>query len=251
MEEFAIKGQESLETKDRERGSTISVEGYDTSVHEYPLELALRKHFASCGKIQRFHIFKDFKRVFLKSPLFISFWKEEEGAVDKALQLSGSDVGGWNVVVKAAPRPEGDCNPHVGNLCRRERDLLFSVYEIPSSLSEIDVKIGLCNLFSSCGEVTGVFIYAHIDNQCEAIISFVGKGCVDKAQELMSERSIRSTDGWNVALTKVFPPMPKSLRKPTGFLNPLFKDAKIDEGKQKMQKKTTETKKKQKKKTSE
>lgn len=54
----------------------------------------------------------------------------------------------------------------------------------------------------------------------EAEISFVGKGCVDKAQELMNGQSIHSKDGWNIALTKVFPPLPKSLRKPTGFLNP-------------------------------
>jgi len=42
--------------------------------------------------------------LFFHSPLFIIFHaKEGESPVDKALELSGTDVGGWNVVVKSLP----------------------------------------------------------------------------------------------------------------------------------------------------
>lgn len=46
--------------------TTISVEGYDTRLHEYPLKLVLEKHFASCGKMGYIYVPKDFKRGTLK-----------------------------------------------------------------------------------------------------------------------------------------------------------------------------------------
>ncbi|XP_010441868.1 PREDICTED: nucleolin 2-like [Camelina sativa] len=150
MDESAIKGQKSLELKGEKRTSTISVEGYDTRVHQYPLMLALSKQFASCGKIARIAVPRDFEKGILKSPLFISFWGE--GARNKALKLSGSDLGGWTLVVKPVPQqkePAGSNNHLFG---RDVRLLIVKVDDLPSLVRNIDFKIGLCEHFSSCGE---------------------------------------------------------------------------------------------------
>ncbi|CAH8267421.1 unnamed protein product [Arabidopsis lyrata] len=73
----------------------MSIEGYDTSLH------ALRKHFSSCGKIKHIYVPRDFESGTLKRVAFMRI--EGEGAEDKALELSGTDVGGWTAIVKAAP----------------------------------------------------------------------------------------------------------------------------------------------------
>ncbi|EFH53612.1 predicted protein [Arabidopsis lyrata subsp. lyrata] len=71
----------------------MSIEGYDTSLH------ALRKHFSSCGKIKHIYVPRDFESGTLKRVAFMRI--EGEGAEDKALELSGTDVGGWTAIEKA------------------------------------------------------------------------------------------------------------------------------------------------------
>ncbi|CAL9243329.1 unnamed protein product, partial [Arabidopsis halleri] len=232
--------QESLELKCRKSISTISVEGYDTSLHGYPLKLVLRKHFASCGKIASMFVPRDFKRGILKSPLFIDFWGE--GARDKALELSGSDVGGWNVVVKAVPQQKDYYDPAGFNFFRGERELVVKVYDLPSSVRKIDVQIGLCEHFSSCGEVTCVTVLVHgiFVHQRNTIISIMGQGCVEKAQQLSGQCN---TDGWNIVVDSVVP-LSADKRKPTGCEHPSIvleriKKAKMEKEK-KMKKKTPE-----------
>ncbi|CAL9243427.1 unnamed protein product [Arabidopsis halleri] len=198
------------------RPTTISVEGYDTWLHQYPLKLALRKHFASCGKIARIIVPRDYKRGILKSPLFIDFWGE--GARDKALELSGSDVGGWNVVVKAVPRLQEDYHDPAGfNRLHGKRELVVKVYDLPSSVRKIDVQIGLCEHFSSCGEVTCVTVLVHgiFVHQRKTIISIMGEGCVEKAQQL----SGRNAQGWKIVVDSVIP-LSADKRKPTGCEHP-------------------------------
>ncbi|KAG7549357.1 RNA-binding domain superfamily [Arabidopsis thaliana x Arabidopsis arenosa] len=106
MEESAIKGLKLLELNDngakpRSTKTTISVEGYDTRLREYTLKLALEKHFASCGKITTIYVPRDYKRGILKNVAFM--WIKGDDAEEKALQLSGTDVGGWTAIVKPAP----------------------------------------------------------------------------------------------------------------------------------------------------
>ncbi|KAG7549354.1 RNA-binding domain superfamily, partial [Arabidopsis thaliana x Arabidopsis arenosa] len=109
MEESAIKGLKLLELNDSGTDSqtpsststAISVEGYDTTLKEYPLRLALQKHFASCRKITQIYVPRDFKKKLLKSVAFMKI--KGEDAKEKALQLSGTDVGGWTVIVKPVP----------------------------------------------------------------------------------------------------------------------------------------------------
>ncbi|KAG7534022.1 RNA-binding domain superfamily [Arabidopsis thaliana x Arabidopsis arenosa] len=216
MEKSSVKGQESLEWKLTNRLCTISVEGYDTSLHEYPLKLTLRKHFASCGKIALMFVPKDFQTGILKSPLFIYFWGKD--ARDKALQLSGSDVGGWNVVVKPVPRKKDHRDPAGFNRFEGARELMVKVYDLPSSVGKIDFQIELCKHFSSCGEVTCVTVFVHgtYDHQRNAIISIMGQGCVEKAQELSGQRNAQ---GWNIVVDSVVP-LSADKRKPTGCEHP-------------------------------
>ncbi|CAH8269905.1 unnamed protein product [Arabidopsis lyrata] len=109
MEESAIKGLKLLEFNDSGADSqthsststAISVEGYNTTLKEYPLRLALAKHFASCGKITQIYVPRDFKKKLLKRASFV--WIEGDDAEEKALQLSGTDVGGWTAIVKPVP----------------------------------------------------------------------------------------------------------------------------------------------------
>lgn len=44
----------------------ISVEGYDTSVHAFDVELTLRKHLSSCGEVKNVNVPKDLVRRILK-----------------------------------------------------------------------------------------------------------------------------------------------------------------------------------------
>ncbi|CAA0409598.1 unnamed protein product [Arabidopsis thaliana] len=219
MEESASKGLESKDTNNRKCFSKISVEGYDTSVHEFPLKLALAKHFASCGKIVDIDVPRDFKKRILKSPLFIIFHaKEGESPVDKALELSGTDVGGWNVVVKSLPGQQMYRDPGGVDRFKGERTLIVKVYDTPSTLSKIDLQIGLCKHFSSCGEVTGISVLVHGNLCChesKARVDIMGKGCVDKALEL----SGRTADGWKIVVYFVVPPAGRKL-KPTGSGHP-------------------------------
>ncbi|EOA21926.1 hypothetical protein CARUB_v10002413mg, partial [Capsella rubella] len=79
----------------------IIVRGYDIRLRRDVVEKALRKHFASCGEITDVYIPKDYRNHTLWRSGYIYFLGE--GAVEKALQLKGSDVGGWNVSVTAYP----------------------------------------------------------------------------------------------------------------------------------------------------
>lgn len=120
---FSLRGfffkTHSLTYVDYSSFSSIFFEGYDTSLHEYDLKLALIKLFASCGEI--FHIFvrRDFESGILKrfsasssnfpssklsSVLFLLFsFGFTDAFIHIGLELSGSDSGGWNVLAKASP----------------------------------------------------------------------------------------------------------------------------------------------------
>ncbi|KAG7549460.1 RNA-binding domain superfamily [Arabidopsis thaliana x Arabidopsis arenosa] len=91
-----------------------------------------------------------------------------EGAVDKALQLNGSDVGGWNVTVKAHPFPT-----------YANDSAILKVEGYETSLTENEIKTHLTQLFSPYGKIEGVF-----SGNGSATVSVRGEDVAVKAPQL-------------------------------------------------------------------
>ncbi|VVB05790.1 unnamed protein product [Arabis nemorensis] len=153
------------------RCTRVSVEGYDTSLHPDAIRAALMDHFRSCGQICDVDIPTDLKtHAVIDRVGFIYF--REEGAQEKAVALSGSDVGGWNVIVKALPKKV--CDPSG-----------FLVTGYDTSLDEDYVKSALFEHFRSCGEI----VYVSIEREYRqpsllsryGFISILGDGALEKA----------------------------------------------------------------------
>ncbi|CAN6866480.1 unnamed protein product [Brassica oleracea] len=142
---------ESETKKTRPKNSYIGrilVKGYNTQLSHDDVESSLRKLFSSCGEITDVYIGVLANNT-LRSFGFVYF--RGEGAVDKALQLSGRDMGGWNVIADPHPFPkDADCCPVV------------AVQGYDTSLSKTDIKKVLTTHFSSCGEVTEIRIHKRI-----------------------------------------------------------------------------------------
>ncbi|CAL9229220.1 unnamed protein product, partial [Arabidopsis halleri] len=85
----------------------IKVTGYDTGLPRDDVYTALAEHFSSCGEIWEIYVplkFDETKTIlnrfwWLLPPPFLS------NSSAQALQLTGSNVGGWNVSVEAYPYP--------------------------------------------------------------------------------------------------------------------------------------------------
>ncbi|KAG7553973.1 RNA recognition motif domain [Arabidopsis suecica] len=221
MDETAIKGLKLLELNDSGSDSgesnccsststTISVEGYDTSLRRYPLKLELEKHFASCGEIYNIYVPRDFERGILKSVAFMRI--EGEGAEDKALQLSGTDVGGWTAIVKRAPYQKVfmDDPWYAGPRCAAApapadtKTYRIRVTGYDTSLPKIDMQIALYKHFSSCGSIWKVIVLS----SGAAFIYLEGERCVDKALEL----SGRNMGGLTLVVEPVVP-RPENLKR--------------------------------------
>ncbi|EOA19587.1 hypothetical protein CARUB_v10002703mg, partial [Capsella rubella] len=159
--------------------TTISVEGYDTRLRVYSLKLALTKHFSSCGKVGYVYVPRDRKRGILKSVSFL--WIEgEEDVEEKALKLSGTDVGGWTAIVKPAPMQKECRDPWSAAVLMKIETHRVRVTGYDTSLPEIDTQIALCEHFSSCGEVTRVVVLP-----CGAAFIYLqGERCEVKALKL-------------------------------------------------------------------
>ncbi|VYS65739.1 unnamed protein product [Arabidopsis thaliana] len=187
MEESAIKRLKSLELNDSDKQSSstaICVEGYDTSLKEYPLRLALTKHFASCGEITQIYVPRDFKKKILKSVSFM--WIKGEGAEDKALQLSGTDVGGWTVIVK--PKPKHEPPSPITTI---------SVEGYDTSLQKYLLELILEKHFDSCGEIRHVYVPTDYERGVLKSVGFLrieGEVAEDKALQL----SGTDVGGWTV-----------------------------------------------------
>ncbi|CAL9224586.1 unnamed protein product [Arabidopsis halleri] len=202
MKGFESKGSDASDIpKDRR----IRVEGYDTSLYEYDLKLALKKHFSSCGNISHIYVPRNFQKGILKSFALVEF--STEGAVEKALKLSGSAVeGGWRVFAKETPFTRDYIDPGWAHVSFKHfssvRKLVVSGYD--TWLPEIDLQIGLSKHFSSCGEVI-VFFYR------KAIISIREEGAAEKALAL----SGRDVGGWNITVECVTPSAASKRNFPT------------------------------------
>ncbi|XP_010463635.1 PREDICTED: nucleolin 2 [Camelina sativa] len=214
MEGSTVKGFEFIDSSDasdipRQRGiSSICVEGFDTSLYACEVELALTKHFSSCGKVTYVNVRRNYAKGTLHRHTYINIYGE--GALEKALQLSGKKVvgAGWRVFAKEAlmtvcagdPHHTAESIKHV----RSERTLVVEGYD--TSLPEIDLQIGLTKYFSSCGEVNRVTVPAW-----KAFVSIRGEGAVEKALEL----SGRDVGGWNITVVRVLPPLLAKKNFPT------------------------------------
>ncbi|CAG7907542.1 unnamed protein product [Brassica rapa] len=142
----------------------ISVEGYrfnkDT---ENEMRIKLVNLFKSCGHVSRV----DFPtELLLDSRAFVTIFGE--GAKEKALQLNGSDMGGWNALVKFAPKEEdeeyqaeSEYKQFVINELLNDKRFRFGICVVgyDPSLLEDEVEEALTAHFSSCG----VIIHVDVD----------------------------------------------------------------------------------------
>ncbi|KAL0665789.1 hypothetical protein Bca4012_028493 [Brassica carinata] len=83
--------------------------GYDTSLADADIEASLTNHFSSCGEIVGFELY-NFKHLPIQDrQAHIAIWGE--GAEDKALELNGSDMGGFKLVVVSFKQPVENSRP--------------------------------------------------------------------------------------------------------------------------------------------
>lgn len=143
--------------------------GYSTDLPQDDVESSLRKHFSSCGEITDVYVLVLDDNI-LNSFGFIYFLGGQ-GTVDKAMQLSGTDVGGWNVIVEPNPFPEdADWYP------------VAFVQGYDTGLGKTDIKRMLFNHFSSCGQVRDIMFYKSTIGV--ASVSLYGEGAEDKVLDL-------------------------------------------------------------------
>ncbi|CAL9229007.1 unnamed protein product [Arabidopsis halleri] len=197
MEESAIKGLKLLELNDsgadsqipRSTSTAISVEGYDITLKEYPLRLALAKHFASCGKITQIYVPRNFKKKLLKSASFL--WIEGDDAEEKALQLSGTDVGGWVAIVKPKPKKE-----------TQSPTTTISVEGYDTSLQKYLLNLELEKHFDSCGEMIHFYVSRDVERGILKSVAFMkikGEDAKEKALQL----SGTDVGGWTAIVKPV------------------------------------------------
>ncbi|KAJ0259807.1 hypothetical protein HA466_0061060 [Hirschfeldia incana] len=144
--------------------AVISVEGYDTSLPEDDIKSELINHFKSCGEVFNVIVRKDpdHSPNLDRRALVILLG---DGAEEKALQLNGTDIGGWNALVKVEPEEEEDeeavrYESSLTNVILNDRRFWFgvAVRGYDTSLPADEVKSALINHFSSCGEITHVYV---------------------------------------------------------------------------------------------
>ncbi|CAA7016933.1 unnamed protein product [Microthlaspi erraticum] len=79
------------------RSEMMVVSGYDASLPRKTIKSALAKHFSSCGEVLEVDLPHSYRRNPSKNAYVYIYG---EGAKDKALQLSGRDMGGCKLVVE-------------------------------------------------------------------------------------------------------------------------------------------------------
>ncbi|KFK35389.1 hypothetical protein AALP_AA5G278800 [Arabis alpina] len=78
------------------RSFRVSVEGHDTSHRASDIGGVYASHFGSCGRIVSIVLTKDRRTDVSERYGYVSLLGE--GALEKAVELVGSDMGGWNIV---------------------------------------------------------------------------------------------------------------------------------------------------------
>ncbi|XP_018474128.2 nucleolin 1-like [Raphanus sativus] len=173
----------------RSRSVRILVKGYDTSLHVDVVKSQLTKHFSSCGEV-----------VFVSIPYFAIdgapnrsgyIYILGDGAEEKALQLSGSEMEGRKIVATSTHEEFLKLTPEMtARLAEAERAYdgkMIIVRGYDTSLPAADIKTFLTNRFSSCGEIVDFQLFPvehHPSQDHQAIISILGEGAEEKALEL-------------------------------------------------------------------
>ncbi|CAN7083057.1 unnamed protein product, partial [Brassica oleracea var. botrytis] len=85
-------------------GEEVFVKGFDSSLPPNDIKSALREHFASCGEITRVSVPIDRETGGSRGIAYVEF---KEGT-EKAFELNGSDIGGWNIVVDQPRQKENN-----------------------------------------------------------------------------------------------------------------------------------------------
>ncbi|XP_019084672.1 PREDICTED: nucleolin 1-like [Camelina sativa] len=128
----------------------------------------------------------------------------DEGTGQKVLELNGSDVGGWNVVVHALPNqgPDSAFCPKAAAFRaqskRKNQSTTFLVSGFDTSLPEAYIERSLSKCFSSCGEITGISLTRGVGGVLKsyAFISILGEGASEKALKLNGS----DAGGWKVSV---------------------------------------------------
>ncbi|KAH0887847.1 hypothetical protein HID58_050279, partial [Brassica napus] len=164
----------------------IGVEGYSTSLKPIDLYRALESLFKTCGEVHNIQIRRDPVTNALQRSCIVIL--RGEGAGDKALQLNGSDIGGSKIVVTSLPSELSDLSTGLSTDVlaarsvahnRRKRSEGISVTGYDTSLTKDDLKNALTNHFSTCGEITDVFVL-----NSRALVYFYGLGSNNRAVQL-------------------------------------------------------------------
>ncbi|CAH2067734.1 unnamed protein product [Thlaspi arvense] len=204
MDEDAMKGLQLLEMKDSDAAIpeipkfsgvvTVSVEGYDTLLPPEVVAKALRRHFSCCGKVIDVAL-----TAYTETDVFLPFLYKfatlrirGEGVEEKALRLSGSDVGGWTVVVAEAYPCDEPIGIEVSGAERAKEDSEDGSAKSSSSWESCVIKVtghdtplpvhgiesALRKHFASCGQIMAV---AAGD---PSFLIIDGKGAQEKALSL-------------------------------------------------------------------
>lgn len=143
--------------------AVISVEGYDPCLPEDDLKNELINHFNSCGEVFNVILREDPDSPNLDRRALVILLGE--GAEEKALQLNGTDIGGWKALVKVEPEEERDeeadlYRSSLADEIYNDRRFWFgvAVRGYDTSLPADEVESALTKHFSSCGEITHVFV---------------------------------------------------------------------------------------------
>ncbi|CAF1696561.1 hypothetical protein Bca4012_000309 [Brassica carinata] len=164
----------------------IGVEGYSTSLKPIDLYRALESLFKTCGEVHNIQIRRDPVTNALQRSCIVIL--RGEGAGDKALQLNGSDIGGSKIVVTSLPSELSELSTGLSTDVlaarsvahnRRKRSEGISVTGYDTSLTKDDLKNALTNHFSTCGEITDVFVL-----NSRALVYFYGLGSNNRAVQL-------------------------------------------------------------------
>ncbi|CAA7044319.1 unnamed protein product [Microthlaspi erraticum] len=105
------------------RFDLMAVKGYDRSLSRKSIKRALREKFSSCGEVSQVELYAHKRN---RESAFACFFISGQGAKEKALQLNGSDMGGFKLVVEYAYRSK----PH------RRRDIPIGLPPLRERLSD-------------------------------------------------------------------------------------------------------------------
>uniref|UniRef100_K3YGI6 RRM domain-containing protein n=2 Tax=Setaria italica TaxID=4555 RepID=K3YGI6_SETIT len=89
----------------RGASSSVFIRGFDKNLEEDKIRSSLEQHFGECGEITRVSIPTDYETGAVKGIAYLDF--KDQDSMSKALELSGSDIGGYELFVDEA-KPKGD-----------------------------------------------------------------------------------------------------------------------------------------------